>query len=591
MKWLGEGCVAESQKQLFQQKGVLMTFGRSRFSRINSTFLSRFSAAVEPKTESAKSFRQAGVRAVWMVSLVLACCAIATTVVAAKDKPTGDWKPRIHFYAGPSWNNDPNGPILLNGQYHLFFQNNPYGDTWGHMSWGHTVSGDLVHWSRLPVALLEADGIMNFNGTVVEDRGNTSGFCGNLSQSSAPCLVAVYTGNSTMSSGVGHQNQNLAYSRDGGTTWTKYNKNPVLDLMVENFRDPKVFWHEPSKSWVMLVMLALQHNMQIYRSPDLKHWKLAGSFGPKGATGGAWECPDLMNLDIRDDKGNRTGSRWVLSVNLNPGGVAGGSGNQYFIGQFDGFHSVEDHPSSGTHWVDFGKDFYASTSFANIPDNENRLWIAWMDDWAYADKTPPLPGRGEMTIARRLYLRQEEATGQAEPLVVVQEPDLPIPAHKRNRAPLTVEEANAAIAGSGYESGVFLLKATLDPGTAGEVGIRLRRSALKAEEAANEETVVGIDRTKGQIFVDRNRSGYVTFSPDFPARTVAPLKHPDAKSIPIEIIVDRNSVEVFAENGETVLTNLIFPSDASQGLAFYATGAPAGGDSAHVRDLEVVPLK
>jgi sucrose-6-phosphate hydrolase SacC (GH32 family) len=196
-----------------------------------------------------------------------------------------------------------------------------------------------------------------------------------------------------------------------------------------------------------------------------------------------------------------------------------------------------------------------------------------------------------MTIARRLYLRQEKTTGEAEPLVLVQKPELPIPAHTRDRGPLSIQEANDAIAKDGFESGVFVLNFKLEPGDAGEAGVRLRRSTLKPDDPANEETLVGIDREKGQIFVDRRRSGYVTFHASFPARTVAPLKHPEAKAIPIEIIVDRNSLEVFAEDGETVLTNLIFPSDASLGLAFYATGPSAGGEPAHIRDLELVPLK
>jgi len=412
-----------------------------------------------------------------------------------------------------------------------------------------------------------------------------------MAKNSSACLIAIYTGFSKSVDGHDRQNQNLAYSHDGGMTWTKYSKNPVLDLMMASFRDPKVFWHQASQSWVMLVMKSDLHSMQIYRSKDLKHWKYASNFGPAGATTGVWECPDLMYLDVRDAHGKKIGSHWVLSVNLNPGGIAGGSGNQYFVGQFDGTRFVEDHPESGIHWVDWGKDFYASTSFANIPEDENRLWIAWMDNWSYASATPSLPGRGEMTLARRLYLRQQEGKDGGEQLVLVQEPDLTIPAHQRIKAPLTLEEANARLAACDTKSGVYLLKATLEAGSAGEIGIRLRRSSLKADEDASEETVVGIDRAKGQIFVDRKRSGYVSFSPDFPARTVAPLKHPEAKTVSMEIIVDRNSVELFAEDGETVLTNLIFPSDASQGLAFYVAGVPATGEGPHILNLEVVPLQ
>lgn len=530
-------------------------------------------------------------RAGLFLSIALICTFGFVSVAVAKDKPHGDWKPRIHFYAGPLWNNDPNGPILLNGQYNLYYQTNPFGDEWGNMSWGHAISSDLVHWTKLPVALPEAYGVMNFSGSVVEDSKNTSGFCSDSNKSSSDCLVAIYTGNSKNVQGKFDQNQNLAFSSDGGVTWTNYSKNPVLDLMTANFRDPKVFWYEPTQNWIMVVMLSDLHTLQIYRSKDLKHWKFASSFDPAGATGGAWECPDLMNLDVRDAHGNRIGSHWVLSVNVNPGGIAGGSGNQYFLGEFDGTRFINDNSKSKKLWVDWGKDFYASTSFANIPGNENRLWIAWMNNWSYVANTPSLPGRGEMTLARRLYLRKEEIGGDPNSLVLVQEPVLPnvVPAPANNV--LTMDEANSRTGGRGPESGVYLIRTTFSPGAASEVGVRLRRSSLRPEEATTEETVVGIDRSKGEIFVDRRRSGYVSFSPDFPARTVAPLKHPEAKTIPIEIVADRNSVEVFAEDGETVLTNLIFPSDASQGLAFYANGVPTGGEPARLINLEVVPLE
>jgi fructan beta-fructosidase len=523
--------------------------------------------------------------------LGLVCILGAHKLVTAKDKNTAvaDWKPRIHFQDAPLWINDPNGPILLNGQYHLFHQLNPAGNLWGNMSWGHASSTDLVHWTKLPIAIPVTRDAMIFSGSTVQDRRNSSGLCG--AENASTCLVAVFTEDSRNSQGLDHQNQNVAFSRDGGTTWTKYAKNPVLDLANGGFRDPKVFWHQASESWVMVVMLSDLHVAQIYRSKDLLHWKLASSFGPAGATGGVWECPDLMNLDVRDAQGNKTGNRWVLSVNMNPGSVAGGSGNQYFVGQFDGTRFIEDHPKSGKYWVDWGKDFYASTSFANIPEDQNRLWIAWMSNWAYADKTPSLPGRGQMTLARHIYLREDPIKGSAEPLVLVQEPVLPAYDQPPASGVLTVEEANARFAKGAPESGVYLIRATLEPGAASEVGVRLRRNTLKADESASEETLVGIDRAKGQVFVDRKKSGDVSFSADFPARTVAPLKHPEAKSIPIEIIVDRNSIEVFAEDGETVLTNLIFPSDASLGLAFYASGAPTGGDATHLSNLEVVPLQ
>jgi len=238
--------------------------------------------------------------------------------------PDSAWQPQIHFYAPPNWINDPNGPILLNGEYHLFFQLDRNGDLGGRKSWGHAVSGDLAHWKQLPVALADENGVNIFSGSTVEDAANTSGLCSEAGSRTPGCLVAVYTGAtfgglSADGRNLNRQNQNLAVSRDGGTAWTKYSGNPVLDLGLSDFRDPKVFWHEPSQSWVMVVALPDRHKVRIYRSKNLRQWELASEFGPAGAVGGVWECPDLMELAVRDGKGNRVSSRWVLNVNLNPG--------------------------------------------------------------------------------------------------------------------------------------------------------------------------------------------------------------------------------------------------------------------------------
>jgi fructan beta-fructosidase len=517
----------------------------------------------------------------------------------AAPAPTAAWEPQMHFYAPPNWINDPNGPILLDGQYHLFYQLNPFGDQWGHMSWGHAVSPDLIHWKRLPVAIAEEKGVAIFSGSTVEDSNNTSGLCGEADQKTPGCVVAIYTGAS-----ADKQTQNIAFSRNGGATWTKYSSNPVLDMELKDFRDPKVFWHFTTHSWVMVVSLPTEHKVRFYRSQNLRAWKLAGEFGPAGAVSGVWECPDLFELPVYDTAGKRASSRWLLSVNVGTGGPAGGSADQYFIGRFDGFHFSEDHPDSAPHWADWGKDFYASTSISNttagldnIPD---RLWIAWMSNWQYAGKLPALPGRGEMTVARRLYLRQPPAypppTPSEEPLVLVQQPILPGPVYKPYAAlwgapPFqTIAQANANIASQKLAGSVYRLRFNLDPGEASEAGVRIRRSTDHPNEPASEETVVGIETGSERIFVDRTRSGRTNWSPDFPARIFAPLKHPQAGSIPIEIVVDRNSIEVFAENGETVLTDLIYPAPDSQGLAFYATVTPPGSAPARVRNVELVPL-
>jgi fructan beta-fructosidase len=511
---------------------------------------------------------------------------------------TSPWQPQLHFRAPSNWINDPNGPILLNGQYHLFFQLNPFGDQWGHMSWGHAVSADLTHWKQLPVAIAEENGVAIFSGSTVEDRDNTSGLCAEPGRKTPGCLVAIYTG---ASHDPDKQTQNLAFSRDSGTTWTKFSGNPVIDLGLKDFRDPKVFWHTPTLSWVMVVSLPDQHKLRFYRSKNLRQWELTGEFGPAGAVSGVWECPDLFELPVRDSKGNRVASRWVLSVNLNPGGPAGGSGDQYFVGQFDGARFIEDHPGSGPHWADWGKDFYASTSFSNTPPDQDRFWIAWMSNWQYADKLPSLPGRGEMTVARSLFLRQpsgrSSTTPSQEPLQLVQKPILQVPALKPYAAMFgappfqTIDQANARLAAGKPPGSVYILRLNFDPGEAAEAGIRLRRSSANPNQTAEEETLVGINTATGKIFVDRTHSGKTDWSPDFPVRVTAPLKHSQANSIPLQIVVDNNSIEVFAEDGETVLTSLIYPSAGSTGLSFYTTPTPPGSQPARIRNVELFPLE
>jgi len=361
---------------------------------------------------------------------------------------------------------------------------------------------------------------------------------------------------------------------------------------------------------VMVVALPDQHKVRFYHSKNLRQWEPGGEFGPAGATGGVWECPDLFELPVRAQAGKHEalghvdGSRWVLSVNLNPGGPSGGSADQYFVGQFDGKQFTEDNPGFQPHWADWGKDFYASTSFSNTPPGQssiqNRIWIAWMGNWDYAGKVPALPGRGEMTVARTIYLREpatrSQLTGAPEPLVLVQQPVLPTPSYKPSTALFgaapyqTLAEANQHIEEQKLSGSVYLLRVTLDPGDAAEAGVRLRRSSSDPNQPATEETVVGIDHNSGRIFVDRSHSGKVDFSPEFPARIWAPLKHAQANSVRLEIVVDRNSVEVFAEDGETVLTNLIYPSAASTGIGFYSTPTPPGVGPALVRGVEFIPL-
>src|SRR5512133_157164 len=309
---------------------------------------------------------------------------------------TEDYRPAFHFSPERNWTNDPNGLVFLGSEYHLFYQYNPFGDVWGHMSWGHAVSHDLVSWRQLPVALHEENGIMIFSGSAVVDWKNTSGF----GKNGVPPLVAIYTGNRP-----GLQSQNLAYSTDSGRTWTKYPENPVLDIHEAEFRDPMVFWYARTSHWVMVVSMAKEHRIRFYSSANLKAWKLTGEFGPAGATNVPnWECPNLFTL--KDPRGVQ---KWVLVVGVGKGGPAKGSATQYFVGDFDGEKFVNDNPAQKTLWVDFGADFYAAQTWSEIPkDDGRRIILAWLNNWDYADKVPTHPWRGQMTFPRKLGLTDTE---------------------------------------------------------------------------------------------------------------------------------------------------------------------------------------
>ena len=245
------------------------------------------------------------------LALTGALCALALTIIRAQpDRSPEPLRPLFHFTPPRNFMNDPNGLVFYKGEYHLFYQHNPVGNTWGHMSWGHAVSRDMMRWQHLPVALSEADGVMIFSGSVVVDWKNTSGFC-RPSDGDPSCLVGIYTGH-----GRRRQTQNLAYSNDRGRTWTKYPGNPVIDLGLENFRDPKVFWHEPSQRWVMVTVLADQHKVRFFAARDLKSWETLSDFGPAGATGGVWECPCRRSavgsaLGPRCRHQSRRGERWI----------------------------------------------------------------------------------------------------------------------------------------------------------------------------------------------------------------------------------------------------------------------------------------
>ncbi len=483
-----------------------------------------------------------------------------SAATAASSGSTPYWRPSVHFTPERNWMNDPNGMVFFRGEYHLFFQHNPYGAQWGHMSWGHAVSRDLVHWTELPVALEPDELGMIFSGSAVVDHDNTTGFF-----DAEPGLVALYT------SAGDTQQQSIAYSTDRGRTWTKYAGNPVIENPgVTDFRDPKVFWHAETARWIM--SLAEGDRIGFYGSPDLIHWDRLGEFGAgQGAHGGVWECPDLFRLPV-DGQPGRT--KWVLIVSINPGGPAGGSGTQYFLGDFDGNRFHNDGAPGELLWVDQGADFYAAVTWSDVPESDGRrLWLGWMSNWSYAEDVPTSPWRGAMSVPRELSLI-DTPTGlrlAQRPVAELQR----VRTRPRHWSGVVSEDREVPeFRGSELD---MTAEFEVDGATATSFGLTVFGGAHRA-------TRVGYDVTAGQLFVDRTDSGETTVSDAFPARHAA--EHlPDGEVLRMRVLLDRCCVEVFGDRGQVVLTDLVFPNPDGDRVRPFAEGGEVRLRSWEVHEL------
>jgi len=463
------------------------------------------------------------------------------------------YRPQWHFSPQRNWINDPNGLVYLDGEYHLFYQYNPFGDVWGHMSWGHAVSPDLLHWTELGVAIPEDERVSIYSGSIVVDAANTSGFA----KPGESLLVAIYTGCKRVPEGG--QAQEIAYSTDKGRTWTKYAHNPVLELGLRDFRDPKVFWHTPTARWVMAVVHPDEHKVAFYQSPNLRNWKHLSDFGPQGETGGIWEWPDLIEFPSSD--GNS--SRWVLKVDTFAG-HPGGTGAQVFIGRFDGtqFTTTEPAQTQGL-WVDHGCDFYAALSWANLPSNHKApVWLGWMNNHGYAKDTPTAPWRGAMSTPREVFLRdtpqgtrlgQRPLPGLAALRGEVWRMDELLLHNEVRTLPLQWPDIRS-----------MELHWRIEAGDAQSVGLHLR-------SGNNNHLTVGVDRTRNVLFVDRSHSGRIVDSKRWAGRREAPLPA-NTEVLELHVLLDRCSVEVFTGDGAACLTELFFAEDAHQGAKVFAQG-------------------
>jgi fructan beta-fructosidase len=476
-------------------------------------------------------------------------------------------RPLYHFTAPANWLNDPNGLVQVAGEYHLFYQYNPLQPVWGFIHWGHAVSPDLIHWSDLPVALAPHSVLgMPFSGSAVVDSGQTSGLC---RESGSSCMVLIFT-----HSGVA-QVQSVAASDDRGRSFRLYPSNPVLpNPGVRDFRDPKVFFHAGTQQWIMV--LAEGDRVGFYGSKNLTAWLHLSDYGPdQGTQGGVLEVPDLFELPVVNEPGM---TKWVLKVDTNPGGRYGGSGARYMVGDFDGTAFTRQDQADIIQWVDYGTDFYAATSFANMPPGDDRrVWIGWMNNWAYASSLPTGPWRGAMTIPREVGLERTEKGGYA----LVQRPAAELRALRAGTPQVDIEDrliSGNTVLMEECTGDALEIALVIEPDKASEVGLLVRQSA-------SEHTRVGYDALRQVLFVDRSLSGNNVLRDTLPARHEAPLKPDASGAIALTVFVDRSSVEVFGGDGRVVLTDVILASPHSQNTRLYAAGG-----TAHVRSLQVWTL-
>ena len=498
---------------------------------------------------------------------------------------TDYYRPSYHFTPLYGWMNDPNGMVYKDGEYHLYFQYNPYGSKWGNMHWGHAVSKDLVHWEHLDPAIARDPVGHIFSGSSVIDKKNTAGF-------GKDAIIAIYTNNS-----VNHDEvQCIAYSNDNGRTFTKYEGNPVLTPFdgLKDFRDPKVFWYEKGKCWYMIV--SADKETRFYKSKNLKKWTYVSAFGKGlGQQPCQYECPDFFQLPVNGDKKKM---KWVMTMNINPGCWFGGSATEYFVGDFDGknFTCPDAHDVK---WLDWGKDHYATVTFSNTGDRV--LGITWMSNWQYANLTPFKQNRGANGLPRELKLYEKNGkyyiSEDVAPEVYALRKDT------KNVADASVvgEKMLAGVAAN--MEGAFEIEADVTPDANGIAGIEISNNK-------RERTMIYFDMKQGKVVMDRTESGLTDFGKqsvphdielawdkqlaaegkeparitnsinyknDFALATWAPLSlcEDGKKTYHVDIFVDKSSVELFVDGGRIAMTNLVFPVAPYENVKLYTQGGKA----------------
>ncbi|WP_348800027.1 glycoside hydrolase family 32 protein [Flavobacterium adhaerens] len=491
--------------------------------------------------------------------LLLIGCGKPFTVVAqttAVSSPVSDeekmYRPNFHFTPKKGWMNDPNGMFYADGIYHLFYQYYPDGNKWGPMHWGHAISKDMIRWEEQPIAIYPDKDKYIFSGSAVVDINNTSG----LGKGKVAPIVAIYTLHDMTKEKEGKidvEQQDIAYSNDNGFTWQKFEEgNPVVkNPGIRDFRDPKVSWDETHKQWIMV--LAAQDRAQFYKSTNLKNWEYLSEFGKEiGAHGGVWECPDFFQIKVEGTKE----TKWVLLQNLNPGGPNGGSGVQYFVGDFDGKTFTLD-PNFTKRvnqekavWVDYGRDNYAGVTWNNIPSADGRrLFIGWMSNWDYAQQVPTTTWRSSTTIPRELKLIKK---GNDYSLISSPVKEINKYVSKAIKGKNIKAKGKVVISES---KKIDLTQAILSFNLK---NLKKDTYGFTLSNTLGESLTFGLNTAENHLFVDRSKAGKIDFSEKFAsAISKAPLDG-SQKEAAFKIILDKTSIEIFYNNGEKVMTEIFF---------------------------------
>lgn len=460
------------------------------------------------------------------------------------------YRPLYHHTPAWGWMNDPNGMFYKDGVWHLYYQYNPYGSKWQNMTWGHSTSPDLVNWEAQPIAIRPNDLGMIFSGSSVVDTNNTAGF-------GEGAVIAFYT------SADASQVQSMAYSTDGGITFTEYDANPVIAYERES-RDPNLFWDSEHNQWVLEIASALDKEVIFYTSPNLKDWTMASKFGHGfGCQEGVWECPDLMRLPVQ----GTNEYKWVLLLNINPGGPFGGSACQYFVGEWNGKEFKCDNGPEVTKWMDWGKDHYATVSFANAPDDRHTV-IAWMSNWQYANEVPTTQFRSANSLPRDLSLFK--APDGEYYLASAPSPEVNAlrgKAQKVNLGSIGASARNIQLPSANDGICEIEFNATVPAG---------RSLDITLSNAQGEKVVMKLDGSAKTFSMDRAKAGLSDFSENFPAVTTGPVPAAD-DTYEFRIFVDRSSIEAFVDGGRMVMTNLVFPTSPYTTLSLKAEGGKVKG--------------